>query len=172
MSDPQSPGPMPSTEPGQARAIGTSELFSPLSTLVIAILAMTLVGFAAFMVPQHQHILLLLQALLAGVCFALVFRVITCVKTRLLAPLANSITVNTQLGTLAKEESFSYVEQRLTQVGGASGLFTQNALSLTHQASGGIMRSINAIAQAAMMKAYLGKSPQVEAEHVQSAIER
>jgi general secretion pathway protein A len=89
-----------------------------------------------------------------------------------LAPLANSITVNTQLGTLAKEESFSYVEQRLTQVGGTSGLFTQNALSLTHQASGGIMRSINAIAQGALMKAYLGKSPQVEAEHVQSVIER
>jgi type II secretory pathway predicted ATPase ExeA len=89
-----------------------------------------------------------------------------------LEPLANSITVNAQLSTLAKEESVSYLQQRLTQVGGASGLFTQNALSLIHQASGGIMRSINAIAQAAMMKAYLGKSPQVEAEHVQSVIER
>jgi len=77
-----------------------------------------------------------------------------------------------QLEPLAKEESLSYLQQRLTQVGAASGLFTQNALSLIHQASGGIMRSINAIAQAAMMKAYLGKSPQVEAEHVQSTIER
>jgi type II secretory pathway predicted ATPase ExeA len=89
-----------------------------------------------------------------------------------LEPLANSITINTQLTTLAKEESFSYIEQRIAQAGGASGLFTQNALSLTHQASGGIMRAINTIAQAAMMKAYLGKSPQVEAEHVQSVIER
>jgi len=89
-----------------------------------------------------------------------------------LEPLANSITVNTQLSTLAKEESFSYLEQRLDQVGGASGLFTQNALALIHQAAGGIMRNINAIAHAAMMKAYLGKSPQVEAEHVQSVIER
>ena len=50
--------------------------------------------------------------------------------------------------------------------------FTQNAFSLTHQASGGIMRNVNTIAQAAMMKAYLVKSPQVEAEHVQSVIER
>lgn len=89
-----------------------------------------------------------------------------------LEPLANSITINTQLITLAKEESFSYIEQRLDQAGGASGLFTKNALSLTHQASGGIMRAINTIAQAAMMKAYLGTSPQVEAEHVQSVIER
>ena len=89
-----------------------------------------------------------------------------------LEPLANSITINSELTTLAKEESFSYVEQRITAVGGASGLFTQNALSLTHQASAGIMRAINTIAQAAMMKAYLAKSPQVEAEHVQSVIER
>ncbi|MEE9307243.1 MAG: AAA family ATPase [Spirochaetia bacterium] len=89
-----------------------------------------------------------------------------------LEPLANSITINTQLTTLAKEESFSYIEQRIAQAGGSSGLFTQNALFLTHQASGGIMRAINTIAQAAMMKAYLGKSPQVEAEHVQSVIER
>ncbi len=89
-----------------------------------------------------------------------------------LEPLANSITINTQLTTLAKEESFSYIEQRIAQAGGAHQLFTQNALSLTHQASGGIMRAINTITQAAMMKAYLGKSPQVEAEHVQSVIER
>jgi type II secretory pathway predicted ATPase ExeA len=89
-----------------------------------------------------------------------------------LAPLANSITVNTQLATLAKEESFSYVEQRIAQVGGNTGLFTQNALSLTHQASAGIMRGINAIAQGALMKAFLSNSPQVEAEHVQSVIER
>jgi type II secretory pathway predicted ATPase ExeA len=89
-----------------------------------------------------------------------------------LEPLANSIIINTKLATLAKEESFSYIEQRIAQVGGPSGLFTQNALSLTHQASAGIMRAINTIAQAAMMKAYLAKSPQVEAEHVQSVIER
>lgn len=89
-----------------------------------------------------------------------------------LEPLANSITINTHLATLSKEESFSYIEQRITQVGGNSGSFTQNALALTHQASGGIMRNINTIAQAAMMRAYLAKSQQVEAEHVQSVIER
>ena len=89
-----------------------------------------------------------------------------------LEPLANSITVNTQLPALAKEECFSYIERRIAQSGGASAVFTKNALSLTHQASGGIMRNVNTIAQGAMMKAYLVKSPQVEAEHVQSVIER
>ena len=89
-----------------------------------------------------------------------------------LEPLANSIVIQTHLTTLPKEETFSYIEQRIAQVGGNTGMFTQNALTLIHQASAGIMRTINTIAQAAMMKAYLGKSQQVEAECVQSVIER
>ena len=89
-----------------------------------------------------------------------------------LEPLANSIVIQTHLTTLPKEETFSYIEQRIAQVGGNTGMFTQNALALTHQASAGIMRTINTIAQAAMMKAYLGKSQQVEAEYVQNVIER
>ena len=89
-----------------------------------------------------------------------------------LEPLANSITFTIQLVNLAKEESFSYIEQRINQVGTSSALFTKNALTLTHQASGGIMRNINTIAQAALVKAFLVKSPQVEVEHVQSVIER
>ena len=51
-------------------------------------------------------------------------------------------------------------------------MFTKNALELTHQASAGIMRDINAIAHGALMNAYLSGSPQVEAEHVKAAIER
>ena len=89
-----------------------------------------------------------------------------------LEPLANSITVNTQLATLPKEESFSYVEHRVTQVGGATELFTKNALTLIHQAAGGIMRNINTVAQGSLYKAYHTKSAQVEAEHVKAVIER
>ena len=90
----------------------------------------------------------------------------------ILEPLVNSITVNTHLATLPKEESFSYVEHRVTQVGGASSLFTKNALTLIHQAAGGIMRNINTIAQGSLYKAYNTKSTQVEAEHVKAVIER
>jgi type II secretory pathway predicted ATPase ExeA len=89
-----------------------------------------------------------------------------------LEPLANSITVNTHLATLPKEESFSYVEHRVTQGGGAAGLFTKNALALIHQAAGGIMRNINTIAQGSLYKAYHTKSAQVEVEHVKAVIER
>ena len=90
----------------------------------------------------------------------------------ILEPLVNSITVNTHLDTLPKEESLSYVEHRVTQVGGASSLFTKNALTLIHQAAGGIMRNINSIAQGSLYKAYNTKSTQVEAEHVKAVIER
>jgi len=56
-------------------------------------------------------------------------------------------TLTRKLLNLAKEESFSYIEQRINQVGPSSNLFTKNALSLIHQASGGIMRNINTIAK-------------------------
>jgi len=88
-----------------------------------------------------------------------------------LEALTNSITVTTHLPTLPKEESFSYVEQRLSLVGATPGLFTKNALSLIHHSSGGLMRNINTIAYAALNAAYLSDSPQVEAEHVQRVIE-
>jgi len=90
----------------------------------------------------------------------------------ILEPLANSITISVSVNSLPKEESFSYVEQRVTAVGGAAGLYTKGALTLIHQASGGVMRNINTIANSALLKAYLSKSAQVEAEHIQSVIQR
>jgi type II secretory pathway predicted ATPase ExeA len=90
----------------------------------------------------------------------------------ILEPLANSITLTVHLDGLSKEESFSYIEGRLRHCGNSTPVFTKNALELTHQASAGIMRDINAIAHGALMNAYLDGSPQVEAEHVKAAIER
>ncbi len=90
----------------------------------------------------------------------------------ILESLANSITLTIHLDALAKEKSFSYIEGRFRHCGTTSPVFTKNALELTHQASAGIMRDINAIAHGAMMNAYVSGSPQVEAEHVKAAIER
>ena len=90
----------------------------------------------------------------------------------ILEPLANSITLTVHLEALAREESFNYIEERLRHCGNSDPVFTKNALELTHQASAGIMRDINAIAQGAMVNAYLSNSHQVEAEHVKAAIER
>ncbi len=89
-----------------------------------------------------------------------------------LEPLANSITVSVATDGLPKEETISYIESRITDCGGHTGMFTQSALSLIHQASVGVLRSIGTIATAAMMKAYHGDSPTVEGEHVQAVLTR
>jgi type II secretory pathway predicted ATPase ExeA len=89
-----------------------------------------------------------------------------------LEALVNSITITITVESLAKEETFSYIENRLSLCGMKAPLFTKNAMELIHQASGGILRTIGAIANAAMMKAFMAKNQQVEAEFVQSVIQR
>ena len=90
----------------------------------------------------------------------------------ILEPLANSITLTVHLEALPREETFAYIESRIRRCGNSTPVFTKNALELTHQASAGIMRDINAIAHGAMVNAYLNGSRQVEAEHVKATIER
>jgi general secretion pathway protein A len=86
--------------------------------------------------------------------------------------LANSISVIVRLGGLAPEESFSYVEKRISESGCSTPLFTKAALNAIHLASGGTMRVINTIALASLLKAFMLKQKQVEAEHVQMVIAR
>jgi len=89
-----------------------------------------------------------------------------------LEALANSITVTIAVEGLCPEESISFIESRLSDCGARSALFTKNALTLIHQASGGILRTIGTVANAALLKAFVAKSTQVEAEHVQSVVQR
>jgi len=63
----------------------------------------------------------------------------------ILESLANSITITVSVEGLKEEETFAYIEDRLTVLG-AQNLFTKNALKLIHQVSGGIMRNINRVA--------------------------
>lgn len=89
----------------------------------------------------------------------------------ILESLANSISISVKLSGLPKDETFAYIEKRLSIMGRQGPLFTKNAMALIHQASGGSLRTINLIADSAIMKAYLTKSQQVEAEHISSIIE-
>ncbi|MBM4388417.1 MAG: AAA family ATPase [Deltaproteobacteria bacterium] len=90
----------------------------------------------------------------------------------LLEPLFNSITITIAVDGLPKEESFSYIEGRLSQCGACAPVFTKAALELAHQASGGIMRALNTIAHASLLNAFMKKNLQVETEHVKASIER
>jgi type II secretory pathway predicted ATPase ExeA len=89
-----------------------------------------------------------------------------------LEALANSITITINLDGLPEEETFAYIEGRLSSCGAKAVVFTHGALTLIHQASAGIMRTIGTIANAALMKAFIAKSKQVEAEHVQAVLQR
>ena len=89
-----------------------------------------------------------------------------------LEALSNSIGISVELESLKKEETGSYIEKRMNDCGAAVPVFTKQALCLIHEASGGILRVINTIATGALIKAFIGKNVQVEAEHVQSVIKR
>lgn len=89
-----------------------------------------------------------------------------------LEALANSITVVVQTKGLSKEDTMNYVEERLKACGGSSSLFTKQALTLIHQASQGVFRVIGTIATNALLKVQTLGGSQVEADHVQSLLQR
>lgn len=84
--------------------------------------------------------------------------------------LANSITYSVRLDTLSAEETCSFIEHGILLNKGTPGLFTQNAMKLIHDFSGGILRSIANVAWQALIKTYEQKSATVEKEHVQMVI--
>lgn len=90
----------------------------------------------------------------------------------ILESLANSIAISISVGSLPKEETFSYIEQRVQTVGNNPALFTKNAMDLIHEASGGVLRAIGHLAMASIYKAYLSNSPSVEKEHVLAVLSR
>lgn len=79
----------------------------------------------------------------------------------ILESLANSITVTVRMNTLKKEETFSYIEQRIGDVSPGNPIFTKPAMNLIHNASGGVMRVINNMGEHSLIKAYLGGSATV-----------
>jgi type II secretory pathway predicted ATPase ExeA len=90
----------------------------------------------------------------------------------MLESIANSITFSLCLEGLKEEETYSYLESRILKVGNSNPVFTKNAMRLIHQASSGILRSVNNIANASLIKAFQMKAQSIEAEHVNLVISR
>lgn len=90
----------------------------------------------------------------------------------ILVSLANSVTITVRMNNLKKEETFSYLEQSIRNVSPGAPIFTKPAMSLIHDASAGVMRVINHMAQHCLIKAYLSNSTAVEKEHVQAVLSR
>lgn len=88
-------------------------------------------------------------------------------RLNIFASLANSITYTISLDSLPIEQTFSYIETRVTAVAGAPSLFTKNAMKLIHDSSGGIIRVVANCCWQSLIKAFTTKSTTVEKEHVQ-----
>ena len=87
-------------------------------------------------------------------------------KLSILEPLANSVTTSVFMKPLNHHETASYLEERLKLAGSQADLFSQPAIRAIHNASHGVMRSINGIASGALIKAWRIKSSTVESELV------
>jgi type II secretory pathway predicted ATPase ExeA len=81
-----------------------------------------------------------------------------------LESLANSVTTTVVMKPLTPEETASYLEERLKHVGARADLFSPPAVRALHNVSHGIMRTINALASAALLKAWRAKTILVESE--------
>jgi general secretion pathway protein A len=87
-------------------------------------------------------------------------------RLSILEPLANSVTTTVVVKPLSQDETASYLEERIKQVGGRPDLFSKPSVLAIHTASHGMMRSINAIASGGLVKAWRVKAAQVEAEFI------
>jgi type II secretory pathway predicted ATPase ExeA len=83
-----------------------------------------------------------------------------------LESLANSVTTTVVMKPLLPEETQSYLEERLKHVGARADLFSPPAIKAIHNASHGIMRSLNALASQAIQKAWRAKVTMVESDLV------
>lgn len=90
----------------------------------------------------------------------------------ILESLANSVTITVRINTLKKEDTYTYIEQRVGDVSSGNSVFTKSAMNLIHNASGGVMRVINNMCEHSLIKAYRSGAATVEKEHVQAILSR
>lgn len=88
-----------------------------------------------------------------------------------LRPLEQRIAFSTRLAPLGTDACRVYVQRRLIESGARDpGLFSREAMSSLHRASGGIPRLINALCHKSLMAAYAEDHLRVERRHVARAI--
>jgi general secretion pathway protein A len=85
--------------------------------------------------------------------------------------LYSRIAAHARIESLSRSEVESYVEHQLRQVGIERPCFDAAAVELLASATEGIPRAINLVARAAWVEAAKDKSLQINAAHLQSALE-
>jgi general secretion pathway protein A len=88
-----------------------------------------------------------------------------------LLQLAQRISADCHIGALSADEARSYIHHRLRIAGGRLNLFTQAAIKLAYQHSGGIPRLINQYCDRALIYGYADRRARVDDEPMLRAIE-
>ena len=85
--------------------------------------------------------------------------------------LTQRVFCHRELGPLAHDQTRNYIRHRLTIAGAASvDIFTEDAIDLIHDRSGGLPRMINQIADNAMLAAYSAGQRTIDRELVNGSI--
>ena len=91
---------------------------------------------------------------------------------RLDASVAQRIDVRVEMGTMDREASTTYVQHRLTCVGGSADLFNQDAVDSLFIYTTGVPRLINTLADNALYEGFLEQSPRITRSLVMVAAEQ
>ncbi|WP_306132204.1 ExeA family protein [Roseivivax marinus] len=74
---------------------------------------------------------------------------------------AQRVSVTYHLGHMSETETLEYVRHRLTHVGGSGDEFTEDALHLVHETSGGVPRIVNKLCDLALVYASAAREKRV-----------
>lgn len=85
-------------------------------------------------------------------------------------PLNQRITMRYHLEGLSRKELPLYLKHCLNRVGVTHPLFSEPAIEAIYQASKGILRKVNLLAQASLMACVAKKNQIVDADHVREAV--
>jgi general secretion pathway protein A len=86
-------------------------------------------------------------------------------------PFAQRIAVNFFLSGLNDKETNSYIAYRLEKAGGRPDIFSQEAINMVYQASGGIPRSINLLCDASLVYGFGYEQETIDTKVVEQVIE-
>jgi general secretion pathway protein A len=93
------------------------------------------------------------------------------IRTPQLLQLAQRISADYHLGTLSCDEARNYIRHRLRVAGGRLNLFTEAAMTLAYQNSGGIPRIINLYCDQALVYGYADGRTRIDADLMTQVIE-
>ncbi|MBT8369260.1 MAG: XrtA-associated ATPase [Deltaproteobacteria bacterium] len=88
-----------------------------------------------------------------------------------LMQLSQRIAVNFHLEGLSREEAVNYIAYRLQKAGGRPDLFTEKAVEMIFEMSGGIPRSINLFCQAALVYGFADEAQMISKDIIDQIIE-